>query len=74
MKPEDKAKEMINKYFNAVDHRYTSRKLAKKLSLIAIDEILLTNPTIKGNSQDLVTMIVQTKAYWHRVQEFIIKL
>lgn len=42
---------------------------AKQCALIAIEEILQTNPTIKGRSEDLVTQIVQTKAYWYRVIE-----
>jgi len=40
MKPKEKAEELLNKYFNAVEHRHTSRKLAKKLSLIIVDEII----------------------------------
>ena len=44
---------------------------AKQCALIAIEEILQTNPTIKGTSEDLVTQIVQTKAYWYRVIEAI---
>ena len=42
---------------------------AKQCALIAVEEILQTNPTIKGTSDDLITQIVQTKAYWHRVIE-----
>jgi len=47
---------------------------AKKYALIAIDCILQTNPTIKGNSTDFLTQIVQTKAYFYRLQDAIKKI
>jgi len=37
---ENKATQLINKYFNAVPHKHTSRKLAKQLAVIAVDEII----------------------------------
>jgi len=49
-------------------------EVAKNCALIAIDCILQTNPTIKGNYEDLLTQIVQTKAYYYQLQDAIIKL
>ena len=40
MTPQEKANYLINKYFNAVEHKNTSRKLAKKLALICADEVI----------------------------------
>lgn len=53
--PKEKAKELVDKFEG------------KKYALICVNEILQTNPTIKGNSEDLITMIVQTKAYYQLV-------
>jgi hypothetical protein len=46
----------------------------KRMALKIIDEILQTNPTIKGTSEDFVTQIVQTKAYYYQLQDEINKL
>lgn len=85
MEPIDKAKELVLKFDSLVDSEIagdlgfqfdyaTKLNNAKKCALIVVEEILQTNPTLKGTSEDLVTMIVQTKAYWHRVHEEINKL
>lgn len=76
MTPEAKATELVNKYYckiiDTTKHKKAvTLKEAKEFALITIDEILQTNPTIKGTSEDLITMIVQTKAYWYRVQDCI---
>ncbi len=84
----EKAKELIDKFVNqpinfpyidsedgrCIGAGYMTYKSAKQCALIAIDEILQTNPTIKGTSDDLLTQIVQTKAYWYRVQDAINEL
>jgi hypothetical protein len=46
----------------------------KIFALTCVNEILQTNPTLQGDSDDLVTMIVQAKAYWQQVKEEIEKL
>ena len=77
MTPKEKALDLFEKYYKHSESNYTesaTRNTAKQCALLCIDEILQTNPTIKGTSSDLVTMIVQTKAYWHQVQEEISKL
>lgn len=47
---------------------------SKQAALLTIDKICSQNPTIKGDSEDLVTMIVQTKAYWQSVRQVVEKL
>ena len=73
MEPKEKAKELLKKVDDCVcgDIKYRD---AKDVVLLIIEEIMQTNPTIKGNSEDLITMIVQTKAYWHRVIDEVDKL
>jgi len=77
MEPKEKAKELYNKFysefiqFDKGCNLRGRKKYALKCSLLCVDEILQTNPTLKGTSDDLITMIVQTKAYWYRVQEEI---
>lgn len=44
---------------------------AKQCALITLNRIKLSNPIIKGNSSDLTTMIVQTKAFFCQVEEEI---
>lgn len=74
MEPKEKAQELYDKYrniaasFGSIEEWH---KNTKQCALIAIDEILQTNSTIKRTSEDLLTQIVQTKAYWYRVQEEI---
>ena len=36
----EEANKIINKYFNSIPHRITSRKLAVKIALISIEEQL----------------------------------
>lgn len=73
MTPKLKAKDLYDKFYNEVGFIDPQSK-AKLCALIAVDEILQTNPTIKGNSDDLITMIIQTKAYWYQVQDELDKL
>jgi len=78
MSPKEKAIELVDKYLRLyIDNprfRNEYMQLAKESALICVEEILQTNPTIKGRSSDLVIMIVQTKAYWYQVQNTITKL
>lgn len=70
----EKAIELVNKFSEfkvGISTCYLSKIEANQCALIAINEILQTNPTLKGTSEDLITMIVQTKAYWYRVQDEI---
>lgn len=82
MTPKEKAEDLVDKFSPLADYNecdfFTQRenmhKNAKHIALLCVEEILQTNPTIMGNSDDLITMIVQTKAYWYRVQEEIKRL
>jgi hypothetical protein len=78
MKPKEKAHDLINKMNGQVITPEEWAKLSddvkkelKRKCNIVIDEIMQTNPTIKGTSEDLVTQIVQTKAYYVQVQGYL---
>lgn len=71
MTPSKKAEQLINKYFNLP--MCESVETAKYAARICVTEIIQSNPTLQGNSEDLITMIVQTKAYWSKVDEEIEK-
>ena len=74
---EIEARALVLEFMHPVDelHNYPMCfDTAKQCAIISINKILLTNPTIKGTSKDLVTQIVQTKAYYYRLQDEIKKL
>lgn len=79
MNPEEKAKDIFVKIMECIpdyivkDNAQASI-IAKNIAIRTIDEILQSNPTIKDNSADLLTQIVQTKAYYTRVSFEIDKL
>jgi hypothetical protein len=72
MEPKEKAQQLMDKFL--CNHLCAggigmSYKQAKRCVEIVIDEILQTNPTIKGTSDDMTTQIIQTKAYWNTVKK-----
>jgi len=69
MTPKEKAKELINKYFDVIPHRHTSRKLAKKCAIIAVEEIMEATQkfTLKGKSHPIYV-------YYEEVKQEIEKL
>lgn len=74
MTPKEKALELFEKFkieSYSIDDKdwYVDIDKTKKYINNVINEILLTNPTLQGTSEDLITMIVQTKEYWYRVLE-----
>ena len=68
MEPKDKAYDLFKKVHEELGLDAQAIPQVKRICLLMIDEILQTNPTIKGTSEDFLTQIVQTKAYWYRVQ------
>lgn len=50
------------------------REHAKKAAIKCVHQILGSNPTIKGTSKDMITQIVQTKAYYYQVLNEINKI
>jgi hypothetical protein len=88
MTAKEKAQQLVDRFLsNKVDMMFQSesgkikefrgiisKHYAKDFANFAVDEILQTNPTLQGDSDDLVTMIVQAKAYWQQVKEEIEKL
>lgn len=87
MTPKEKAEELVERFkkekvtvfftensIPSLLHAPMINKSAKQCALICVDEVLQSNPIIKGTSDDLITMIVQTKAYWYEVKQEIEKL
>ena len=64
---EIKATQLINKYFHAVPHKYTSRKLAKKLATIAVDEVLGNIDATILYHKDSKALLIN-KDYWDRLE------
>jgi hypothetical protein len=63
MKPTEKAKEIVNKmYYNG---RNIDLETAKKCALIAVDEILLSNPTW------FIDQMKSTHKYWEDVRDVL---
>ena len=67
MTPKEKADELCSKYYNRIEHTLSieyvgfDRDIAKQCALIAVDEILETNP-------------YKARNYWHVVKQEIEKL
>jgi len=74
MTPQDKAYDIFKKVYEELGLNTDSIPIAKRISLLIVDEILQTNPTLQGTSDDLVTQIIQTKAYWYQVQNALITM
>ena len=77
------AEELVKKFENfshyhdaddCLNEIQVGKKNAIQCALIAEEVIQLSNPTIKGNSEDLITMIVQTKAFYAMVKEELLKM
>ena len=72
MKPKEKALSRFDHYLQMmpVNNGMSTAdeiKFAKQCAKSECEEILQTNPTIKGTSEDFLTQIVQTKAYYYQV-------
>ncbi|OYX86805.1 MAG: hypothetical protein B7Y83_00255 [Flavobacteriales bacterium 32-34-25] len=70
------AEELIDDFLFTTNeyNEYCDIVQAKQCALITLKRIQLSNPIIKGDSSDLTTMIVQTKAFFSQVEEEIKKL
>ena len=73
--PKEKAGELINKFFNCIPHRHTSRKLAIKCALICCDEIIeaLPKKAYIGTLTDHELMTHPKIEYWQAVKKEVIK-
>ena len=79
MTAKQKALERFTHYLTAIpiDTRMLAHEeieFAKFCVKSECEEILQTNPTIKGTSTDLLTQIVQTKAHYYQVLDEIDKI
>ena len=66
MTPEIKASQIVNKYFNFI-YLDLDYEQAKQCALIAVDEILLSNPIIFREDNS----IMLNKSYWEVVKQEI---
>jgi len=69
MGPKEKAYDLFKKIHEELGLNSDAIPQVKRICLLIVEEIIQANPTIKGTSDDLLTQIVQTKAYWYRVRE-----
>ena len=74
MKPKEKAEELIDKFenysFMDIDKKISSFNSAKQCALIAVQEIILSNP----HSNPFNTDVYSTMSYWQEVKTEIEKL
>ena len=73
MTPQEKAKEIYCKYADALnirDLQITANPFAKQCALIAVDEIIESNPY----ECDAIEILHSNIFYWEQVKQEIIKL
>lgn len=63
MSPKDKAKDLIDKMYYC--HEKINEDIAKKYALIAVDEIILANPTWFINQME------SSHKYWEEVRDIL---
>lgn len=61
MKPDEKARNLVNRMYYV--HKKMDSDMAKKCALIAVDEILLSNPTW------FIDQKKSTHKYWEAVRD-----
>ena len=69
MTPKEKAKELVNKFYDATDDHWNQDYVSKNCALIAVDEIL--NDDMYDMSEDLFEKRI---LYWENVKQEIEKL
>lgn len=81
MKAKEKAKELINKFYQPlgyIKHNENSNSLwnhGKKLALICVDEILKSGGNILlNNKEDIITINPVEEYYWNEIMIEIRKL
>jgi len=81
MTPKEKAKELVDKYYGLVNHPTPNWKFkAKECALIAVDEIIKSNPTypwakdVGAKAQGLYENVIFPTNYWRDVKSEILQL
>jgi len=69
MTPKEKAKELVDRFDETLTYLESKQK-AKQCALIAVDEIINSNP----HSNPLNTDVHSTMSYWNEVKQEIEKL
>jgi hypothetical protein len=70
MTPEEKAKELVDKYKFYLGKEEENIKEAKDLSLITVDEIINANPSYDDYGGD-GWVIIDNTGYWKKVKQEI---
>jgi hypothetical protein len=72
MTPKEKAQELFNKFFrNIIGYGPRERETAKQCALIAVDEIINSNPTYELSDPFLGNRIYENVNYWKDVKKEI---
>ena len=78
MTPKEKAQELRDKYqsceINFLEYAWVCPKGAKELALIAVDEIIKSNPTDSYSDAFIGTKSYDNSSYWEQVKQEIEKL
>ena len=79
MTPQEKAKELYNKFYNTDSHGNSVKvreSLAKQCALIAVDEIINNHPILPSPlaCKSLDDCFVQATKFWKQVKQEIEKL
>ena len=69
MTPKEKAKELVDRFDETLTYLESKQK-AKQCALIAVDEIINSNP----HSNPLNTDVHSTMSYWNEIKQEIEKL
>jgi hypothetical protein len=72
MTPKEKAKELVSKYRMYTE--FSSVHAAKECALIAVDEIIKSNPTSQLSAPFLTNITLENFNYWIDVRKEIEKL
>ena len=77
MTPKEKAKELVDRYFNEIsDVNPMSHfgNTVKQCALICVDEIITCTPSVNGRPPNYQDINKGTKEYWQEVKQEIHKL
>jgi hypothetical protein len=77
MTPKEKAKELVNKYYNKIEHTISNeyesitKEITKECALIAVDEILSELAYTQNYVEDAMNKIQVYISYWQEVKQEI---
>jgi hypothetical protein len=72
MSPKEKAQELVNKMLEQTHLKfYNNSNVAKLCALIAVDEIIKSNPCYESSDRGLNFSWQDNTYYWQEVKQFI---